>query len=301
MKRLNVLLLVIITLCWGPSFFFMKVALEELPFLVIVTTRLVIGAIFLLTIVIIQKKHFLRWIYLWKHFLIMSVLANIAPFCFINYAETIISSSLAGIINASQPIFTAVLAHYFLDTEKFKLKTLIGICTGFGGILLIFLPPLSGSHPGGLGIIYMAIAAISSATAAVYAKKHVLGLPNMVTPTYQLIIGSLLTLPFTLFLYKPHLSAFPSLKVVLCLLALGVFGTGVAFIIYYYLVQHAGATYLSTSSLLLPFVAIFLGVIFLQETLHWTAYIGCTLILVGLIISNDLINPKGLKNIFKIK
>lgn len=301
MKGRNILLLIILTLCWGPSFFFMKVALGEVPFLVIVTSRLVIGALFLLCIVIIQRKHFLKWIHLWRHFLIMSILANIAPFCFINYAETMISSSLAGIINASQPIFTAVLAHYFIDTEKFKLKTLIGIFIGFSGILLIFFPSLSGNHSSDFGIIYMAIASLSSAAAAVYAKKYVLGLPDMVTPTYQLIIGSILTLPFTLLFYKPHLLPFPSLKVISSLLALGVFGTGIAFIIYYYLVRHAGATYVSTSSLLLPFVAIFLGVIFLNEHLHWTAYIGCTFILIGLVISNNLINLKGLKKIFRLK
>lgn len=300
MKALSVLLLVVLTLCWGPSFFFIKVSLEELPSLTIVLIRLMIGALFLLCVIKIQKKHFFKWIFLWKHFLVMGLLANIGPFCLITYAETTINSSLGGIINASQPIFTAVLAHYFIATEKFSLKTLTGIFIGFGGILLVFLPSLSGNHSSGLGVLYMAIAALSSAAAAVYAKKYVAVLPNMVTPTYQLIISSILLLPFTLFFDRPHLLPFPSLKIVISLLALGILGTGVAFIVYYYLVKHAGATYLSTSSLLLPFVAIFLGVIFLGETLHWAAYIGCALILIGLIISNNLVNLKGLKKIFKM-
>lgn len=305
MKGTNILLLIALTLCWGPSFFFIKIGLTELPVLSIVSIRLLVGGLLLFLLIQAQKKHFFKWLYLWKHFFVMSISTNILPFCLITYAEITTSSSLAGIINASQPIFTVILAHYFIDTEKFTLKTLIGISIGLSGIVLIFLPSLFDIHSDTLGILYLSIASVCSASAIVYAKKFLSHLPNLVAPAYQLLIGAVLTLPIAFFFEKPHLLALPSLGVIFSLLALSIFGTAIAFVIYYYLVRHAGATYLSTASILLPFISIFLGVLILHETLYWTAYIGCSLILIGLIITNSLISLRGLKTflsiLFKVK
>ncbi|MCH9631455.1 MAG: putative amino-acid metabolite efflux pump [Chlamydiia bacterium] len=302
MKSKNVLLLIILALCWGPSFFFIKIILEEVPTFMLVNCRLGIAAIILIIIVKCQGKRLLTWIHLWKQFLVMGISACALPFVLITYSETMIESSLAGIINGSSPIFTAILAHYFLESEKMNVKKIIGILLGFLGIISAFLPSLlEGQHANVLGIICVAIASISYAVGMVFSRKYLMALPNLIGPTYQLIMGSLVLLPFTFIIDKPFSIPFLSAKVIISLISLAVLGTVLAFVLYYAIVKKVGATYLSTSTLLFPFVSIFLGVIFLHETLHWNAYLGCFLIVLGLITANSLINFKDILGLFKMK
>lgn len=301
-KKFHLLLLILLTLCWGPAFFFIKVALAEVSIVTIATARIGLAALLLYILTKIQKMSLLKWRGATKHFIVMSLIATIIPTCFTNYAETMISSSLAGILNASQPIFAAVLAHYILETERFNIKSLLGIGIGFSGILCIFLPSVLATNTHRVwGILIMTLGALSNASSAVYAKRFLSQVPSIVSATYQFALGTMMILPWALIAGGANLLHIPSLKVILCLVALGVFGSGCAYIIFYYLVKHAGATYVSTVSLLLPFIAILLGISILHETLYWTAYIGCVLILVGLVITNSLFSLKPLKNLFKRK
>jgi drug/metabolite transporter (DMT)-like permease len=300
-KRLNLLLLIVLTLCWGPSFFFIKIALQELSAFSIATARFCLAAFILFLIAKTQRQLLWKWLKFLKHFLVMSIIGCSSLFL-INYAEQSISSSLAGIINATQPLFTSILAHYMLETERFSIKSLIGIGIGLSGILFIFLPSLlMKNHTNVLGIIIMTTAALSNSFSAVYAKKFLSHVPSLVSATYQFTLGSILILPCELFLSPFHSWIFPSWKVIVSLLILGFFGSGLAYIIFYYLVKHAGATYVSTVSLLLPFVAIALGVSFLNETLYWTTYAGCILIILGLIVTNSLVSMKTLVKLVKHK
>lgn len=302
MKAKNVLLLLILALCWGPSFFFIKIILEEIPTFMLVNLRLGIAAIILIVIIKCQGKKLLTWLHLWRQFLMMGIFASALPFVLITYSETMIESSLAGIINGSSPIFTAILAHYFLEHEKITIKKIIGILLGLLGITSAFLPSLlEGNNNNVIGIVFVAIASISYAVGMVFSRKYLMALPNLIGPTYQLIMGAIVLLPFSFIIDHPFSVPFPSLKVIVSLCSLAILGTVLAFVLYYAIVRQAGATYLSTSTLLFPFVSIFLGVIFLHETLHWNAYLGCVLIVLGLIIANSLINFKDIFTLFKIK
>lgn len=301
-KSKNIFLLLLLALCWGPSFFFIKIILEELPTFTLVCARLSLASLVLILIIKAQGKSLLSWIHYWKQFVIVGFFANALPFVLITYAETQIASSLAGIINSSPPIFTAILAHFFLHEEKMSAKKISGILIGTSGIVAVFLPSLlKGVQANFMGVAYVTIASISYAIAMVYSRKHLMKLPNLIGPTYQLIMAALLTLPFAVVIDRPYLLAFPSLKVISSLFGLVLLGTVFAFVIYYAILKNVGATYLSTSTLLFPFVSIFLGVIFLKEELHWNAYLGCLLILTGLVITNSLINFKEFISLFKVK
>jgi len=295
-------LLILLALCWGPSFFFIKIALRELSTFSIVTIRLAVAGILLFILIQLQRKHFFRWLHLWKHFIAIALLANIIPLSLITYSETLISSSLAGILNSSPPIFTVIFAHYFLDHEKISLSKVVGISLGFSGIVLIFLPSLYLSQDSSmLGVLYVTLASISSAAGMVFAKKYLSKLPHLIAPAYQMLLGALLLLPFSLSIDKLHTHLLPSWQVLSALLGLSLLGTLFAYVIYYYLVTHVTATYLSTSSLLFPLVSTFLGVVVLKEQLSWTAYLGCFLILLGLALTNALLSWEDLKNLFRVK
>lgn len=302
MKAKNVLLLIILAMCWGPSFFFIKIILEEIPTLILVNLRLAIAAIILVIIVKCQGKKLFIWIHLWKHFLIMGVFASALPFVLITYSETKIPSSLAGIINGSSPIFTAILAHFALDTERITIKKIVGILLGLCGIIAAFLPSLlEGVHADVFGITCVTIASISYAIGMVHSRKYLTALPNLIAPTFQLMMGAAVLLPFSFIFERPLSLPMPSVGVVVSLLSLAILGTVLAFVLYYAISRLAGATYLSTSTLLFPFISIFLGVIFLHEKLEWNAYLGCLLILLGLITANSLINFKDILSLFKVK
>jgi len=258
-----------------------------------------IGSVFLLLVTVLKKESLLKWRFAFKHFLVITFLLTILPIYLTNYSETKITSSLAGILNATQPIFACILAHYLLETEKFSVKSLTGICIGFAGILIVFLPSgVEAHHERVLGIITMLIAALTSSFSAVYIKKFLYQIPGLVCATYQFILGTLITAPIALLVSRDHLFQFPSIKVLASISVLGVFGSAVAFILFYYLIKHAGATYVTTVTLLLPFVAIFLGVVILQEQVSWNAYVGCVLILTGLTITHSLINLQKIKQLF---
>jgi drug/metabolite transporter (DMT)-like permease len=232
----------------------------------------------------------------------MGLLACAIPWTFLCLAEQKVSSAIAGIINSAVPIVTFILAHYFLDHEKISKQKLIGLIIGICGVVLIFVPNLFQSFGAHLiGFFYLAISTICSASAMIYARRHLIHVPSLVSPTYQLFYASLLMLPLTWFFSDGSKLHMPPLSSILSLIVLGVVGTGIAFYIFYYLINHVGATYTSTTSLLIPLIAIFFGVVFLGEKLIWTSYLGCCFIIVSLVITNSLVSVKMLKQMFEAK
>ena len=296
----NVFLLVLLALCWGPSFFFIKIALREWSPFTIVSVRLSFAALILYLIVKFQRRSLWQWRHLWHRFAFMGFFASALPFVLITYSEKWISSSLAGIINGSPPIFTAFLAHFFIDSEKLSWRRIIGLLIGVSGLVTVFLPTLLDSVVGnGWGVSFVAIASFCYAIGMVYSRKYLMELPPMIGPTNQVLYGAIMTIPFMFIFDNPTVElANPAAATMLSMLGLSFFGTVMAFVLYYAILRLAGATYLSTATLLFPFVSIFMGVIFLKEELGWNAYLGCGLILIGLIIANKLLSTKDFTQIF---
>lgn len=286
-KRVEVkhfIILFALAFCWGPSFYFIKIAVPTVPTFTIVAARLLLGALILLTIVKCRGRRLFDHIVQWRHFLIMGLFANALPFALITGAEIMISSSLAAIVNGSTPIFVAIIAHFLIETERLHLRKVIGIVLGFSGLALVYLPSLFDKVLGNeIGVLMMVGASISYAIGIVYGRKYLHKVPGLVAPTFQLICAFLLIAPFCLYFDKPWALPFPDLNGVIGIIGLGTLGTALAFYLYYYLLQSAGATYLSMVTLLFPIVGINLGVILLKERLAWNSYAGCGLILLGLV------------------
>lgn len=302
MKIAHVLLLFLLSFCWGPSFFFIKIALEGYNPFLIVNLRLLLGFFVLLTLLILKKQPIFKWARFSLHFFVMGLLACAIPWTFLCLAEQKVSSAIAGIINSAVPIVTFILAHYFLDHEKISKQKFIGLMIGIAGVILIFIPNLFlgfGAHL--IGFFYLAISTACSASAIIYARKHLIHVPSLVSPTYQLFYATLVMVPLSWMFSDSSKFHMPPITSTLSLMMLGVLGTGLAFYIFYYLINNVGATYTSTTSLLIPLIAIFFGVVFLGEKLIWTSYLGCCLILVSLLITNSLISMKMLKQMFEAK
>lgn len=278
----HLLLLFALSACWGPSYMFIKFALEGFTPFAIVWIRLTLGCLCLLPVVWFRKRKLLEWKHHWKHFFVMGLFANAIPFSLISYSEIYISSSLAAIINGSAPIFVTLLAHFVIHDEKISWMKVLGCTLGFCGLILVMLPSLFEQRYGStFGVLLMIGASLCYAIGMVYGRKHLLRVPGLIAPTWQLFFASIIMLPFVIF-FSP-MPATPPIISIFGLLGLGVIGTATAFYFYYQLVQKAGATYLSLSTLLFPIISINLGVVFLNERLNPLAYLGFALILAGLV------------------
>ncbi len=269
---------------------FMMIGLDSFPPITIATIRVSLGA----TLVYIglrctgnRLKPYLKH---WRHFAFMGFFASALPFCLFPYAEKHIPSSMAGIINGTTPIFTALIAHYALHDEKFNLRKGLGIAAGLAGVIVIFLPSIiDGQFGNEMGILLALGATLCYAIAMCYAKRHICKMPFLVAPTGQLVFAALFLIPASLIFDHPFALAPPTVNSVAAVLALGTVSTAVTFALYYTIIRRMGASYLSMSTLLFPIVAIALGYIFLGENLAWTTFVGAGLVISGLFISSPLL------------
>ncbi|MCB0168495.1 MAG: EamA family transporter [Anaerolineae bacterium] len=289
MRLKNFLWLFVLASLWGPSFLFIKVAVQEIPPLTLVVGRVGIAALLLLIILRMQGRRLPKFGPVWIHFAVMALVQNALPFTLFNWGEQYIDSALAAILNGTTPLFTILLAHIFVDDDHLTLGKMLGVLVGFGGLIILIMPSLVGGIEATTwGLIAVTIAAVSYGIAMVYSRLNLRGLPPLVAPTAQLTVATLYMLPLSLLFERPFLLPLPSLAAGGSLFVLAAFGTALAFVIYYRLIEQASASFVSMVTYVIPVFGVFLGVVILNETLDWNAYAGCALILVGVMLVNGV-------------
>lgn len=286
----RIFLILALTAMWSPSFLFIKLAVEELPPFTIVALRVSIATLILGCILTLKKQSLPKEPLFWFHTTIMALFASVMPFALFCYAEQTIESALAAILNGCSPMFTALLAHLFITTDRLNPQKIVGIGLGAGGLAALFAPNIAAGLSGStIGILAGASAALCYAISHVYAKKYITGQPPYVSPTAQLLCSSILLLPLMFFYDDPLNLPFPSLKAWLGIGGLSLFGTVIAFIIYYKLLEHCGPTAISMVACFFPVGGMLLGFAFLGETLSWASLGASFMILLGLLFVNNAI------------
>ncbi|MCP4540931.1 MAG: DMT family transporter [Chloroflexi bacterium] len=147
---------------------------------------------------------------------------------------------------------------------------------------------LDGIHATTWGLIAVTMAAACYGIAIVYTRKKLRGLPPLVVPTAQLLMATIYLLPLSLLIEHPFILPVPSWSAIGSLLALSIFGTALAFVLYYRILENTSATYTSMVTYLAPGLGVILGVVILNERLGWNTYAGCALILLGVMVVNDI-------------
>lgn len=296
LKNRNLLLLLLLAALWGPSFLFIKVAVQDFPPMTLVAIRLTTAAIVLYAILRLNGKNLPAGWDFWKKFFIMGFFANALPFTLFSFGEKFADSGAASILNGTTPIFTVLIAHYFVSDERLDSARLGGVLVGFVGILLIFFPDfqalLRGEGLSGgmatVGLLAFIVASACYGISIVYARLNMRGLPPLVGPTAQLIAAAILILPIALIFEKPYLLT-PGLPAIGSSLVLGFFGTAMAYLVYYRLIDSAGATFISLVTYLLPPIGVILGVVFLHEKPGWYSLIGLSFIILGVMVVNGTV------------
>jgi drug/metabolite transporter (DMT)-like permease len=276
-------LLIFLSILWGGSFFFGKVALMELRPFTVVLGRVSIAAVALNIIVRASGKRMPTSLKMWATFLVMGLLNNLIPFSLIFWGQTQISSSLAAILNATTPVWTVLLAHFLTVDERLTPNRLGGVLFGLIGVaIMIGLDALQGLGINVIAQLAVIGAAVSYAFAGIYGKRFK-GTTPIVTATGQITGTTLMMIPLALIVDKPWTLPMPDLRVLGAMLGLALLSTALAYIIYFRLLSTVGATNLLLVTFLIPVSAIFLGTMILGEQLDMHNIVGMGFIGLGLV------------------
>jgi len=279
---------VLLSALWGSSFLFIKLGIESIPPLWVAWGRLVVGAGILLLVLAIQRVRLPHSRRIWAHIGFNSLFTNAIPFALFALGETLISSVLAGLWNATTPLFTVVIAAAMLPDERATLRKVVGLGIGLIGVIGILGPWRGVSGDLLLGSALCIGAALCYAIGTPYSRRFISGsgFSGISLAAAQLMCATAwltLTLPLT-----PS-PADVTAKSLAAVIALGVLGTGFAFALYWMLVRAVGATTTVTVTYLMPVWSTLLGVAVLGETLTWNEPIGALIVLLGVAISEGLI------------
>jgi len=289
MKFIDWAILIALSVLWGGSFFFVGIAVSELPPLTIVTLRVGIGASALLAFLTITRQLPKLSKPVIFAFFGMGMLNNVIPFILIVWGQGQIASGLASILNATTPLFTVVVAHFLTRDEKLTPLRGFGVLAGIAGVVVLLGPDIiKQGFVDGLGgklLPQLAIlgAAFSYGFASIFGRRFkALGVSPMATAAGQVSASTIMLLPIMLIIDKPWTIAMPSAQTIWAILGLGLAATAIAYVLYFKVLERAGATNVSLVTFLIPVSAIFLGIIFLSETFYFTHLFGLALIGVGL-------------------
>jgi drug/metabolite transporter (DMT)-like permease len=279
-------------LMWGSSYLFIKIGGETLEPFTLIAMRLGIGLIVLGTVVVLAREPLPREPRIYGHLIVMSVFSVALPFFLITSAEQSTDSSLAAIINASVPLFVIVIAAVALHDEPITAGRLAGLAVGFIGVFVLVSPGLGnfGSGSGGdsspYGEVALVGSSISYAAGAVYARRNVRGLRPMIPAFLQVGFAFVITAVLAVVVGHPFATALRP-EAVFAVVWLGVLGSGLAYLAFFRLLSHWGATRTSLVAYVLPVVGIVLGVLVLSEQVDVRILLGSALIIGGVALVNS--------------
>jgi drug/metabolite transporter (DMT)-like permease len=278
-------LLVTLSVLWGGSFFFARIALFDLPPMTLVLARVVIGAAVLYAVLRATGEHFPRGRAVWTTLAVMALLNNVIPFTLIFWGQTAIPAGLAAILNATTPLFSVVVMHLFTTDEKATANKAAGVALGFLGVVVLVGPAALGRLDTPLWAVAACLGAtLSYAFSGLWGRRiKPLGLTPTFTAWLQLTITSLVMAPAVALVDRPWALAMPGWPAILAVLALAVLSTALAYIIFFRLLATAGPSNLLLVTFLIPVSAILLAGLFLGERLAWTHFAGMALIGLGLV------------------
>jgi len=279
-------LLLLLSLLWGSAFMFSGLSLKEVTHHGLAFFRVAIAAVVLLLAAVAARLHFPRNPQFWGGLAILSLTSTAIPFTLLYWAQTHIASGLAAILNAMTPIFTILVAHLVTRDEKMDTRRFAGVVAGIAGVAVIVGPSALGHFDGNLwaeGAVLGAGACY--AVSSVYGRRFI-GESPVVVSFAQMAFGSAILLPVMLIAGAPFRDGLPSPTVIAAIFALGVFSTGLAFVMFFRILARAGATNAVLVTLLVPVSAILLGVLVLGESLAPRQFAGMCLIALGLLIND---------------
>ncbi len=271
-------LLLVLSLLWGGSFFFAKIAVGGLPPLLVVLARVAIAAAVLLPVLYLSGLKLPHDLRTWRSLFIMGALNNAIPFGLFFWAQTHIASGLAAILNGTTPLFGVIVAQ-MVGQERLTPARIAGVGLGIAGVAVMIGPGLlAGMSTNVVAEFACLCAALSYAFAGVFGRHALRDLPPMVTATGQLTATTVMTAPIVI-LAVPGLGALhPDTTTVAATIGLAVISTALAYVLYFRILAAAGSTNLLMVTQLIPVTTILLSWSFLGERLEARHFLGMIVI-----------------------
>ena len=284
MNRSDWLVLLILAAIWGGAFFFIGVAVRHVPPLTYVCLRVTIAAVALWIYVKARGDRIGLPRQVWGSIFLLAVLNNALPFTLFGWSQTHIASGLASILNATTPIWGVVVAHFLTRDERMSARKVAGVLLGFGGVATMIGPSLLADiGSSALAQLACVTASLSYALAGVWARRFKrLGISPLSVTTGQMTAAAIVMLPMAMIFEQPWTRPMPPVSAWAAITALAIFCTAFGYVLYFKLIDRAGATNAMLVTLLVPPVAILLGGLFLSETLSPQDFLGLGLIALGL-------------------
>lgn len=290
-------LLILLSVLWGGAYFFAGVAIKELPPLTVVLARVFLAAVALLPLFWYFGYSLPKTFSDWLPFIGMGLLNNVFPFGLIFAGQTQITVGLSSIINAMTPLFTVIVMASFHE-ERLTVNRVIGVLLGVAGVVVLRGFEGAGDGNQTLGIALCLGGALSYGFAALWGRKYLVAIPPIKSATCQLICSTVIMIVIVSLLDQPWTLEVPSPSTVWSLVALAVFGTALAYIVFFKILVRAGPSNVMLVTLLIPITALILGNVFLGEAIQLKEILGALIIATGLLfIDGRIINRLVGKNI----
>lgn len=283
---------VALSVIWGFSFVFIKVAGEFLDPYQTSFARILLGTLALASVLLVRRTKPVTYLPALKHLALCGLLAQAIPFALFAWAEQYISSVAAGLMNSTMSLWTGLLAFIILPTEKLSQQKFIGLLIGFAGVLVLLGVWDAEFRGNWMAYGACALSTIGYAISVLWTRRFLspLNLDPMGAVTTQLFFATLSIGVVSIFT-----SSAPThwpLNGVVSIVILGAVGTGIALLLNYKIVQIAGAVTTSTVTYSIPIVSTFAGIIMLHERVHWYEPIGAIIVLLGIaIVQGFLFKP----------
>lgn len=265
---------------WGSSFGAIKIALQGVTPLTVMSVRILLAGAALLLLIRVRKTPFPRGIQNWIKIGWMALFGTLIPFFLVPWGQLQIDSSLAAILMAVNPLFALTLGHFFSDHESFTLRQLLAMLVGFSGILLVFGENAISSINGNIWAQLAVIGAGFCYTISGVIVSRVRGASADSVSASIFICASVIVFPLWMILEQPWSLHFET-ESLLALTHLGLVSTGMAFLMRYYIILRAGAVFLSYVAFIIPMFGILFGILFLGETISVNTVGAVILILSG--------------------
>ncbi|HYC05909.1 MAG TPA: DMT family transporter [Azospirillaceae bacterium] len=273
-------LLLLLSLLWGASFFFGKVALAELPPLTLVLCRVALAALVLLAVVR-ATGHRLP-LGDWRRYAVLGLLNSLVPFCLIFWGQAHLTAGMAAVLNASTPFWGAILAHLLTADERLSAHRLTGVLVGMGGVAVMVGPAaltdLGGELPRQLAVL---AGAFCYGLGSLYGRRFRTD-PPVVTAAGQVAATAIMMVPLALLVDRPWTLAVPGTETMAAVAGLALLSTALAYLLFFRILSSIGAANVLLVTLLIPVSATLLGVAFLGEAVGTRQLAGMAGIALGL-------------------
>ena len=283
MKRKEWSQFIVLSLIWGSSFLWIKLLIQEMGPFTLVAWRLALGVIAGAGIVLWKRPALPRQGKLWLGLAILAVISSALPFFLISWGEQFIDSAVASVLNSTVPLFTVIIAQFFLPEERLTWNRGVGLVAGFVGIVLLMSRDLGTGFVGGdvRGQLAVLLAALSYGISGVYVRHSLKEVSPIVQALVPLTLADALTW-IAAATFESPLQAPASTVAWIAIAWLGLLGTGFGFWLFFELLSSVGPTRASLTTYAVAALGVLLGVLVLNEPVDWRLVGGAALVVTGI-------------------